>query len=74
MTQENFCGTTNNRLICKKKIKDMAEIIYIVTRSEEHSDYVEAAYRSREKAEEYCSQFNNDENSYRRDINEVELL
>ena len=31
--------------------------IYVVTRCEEHDDYVEAAFKSRDKAESYCGQF-----------------
>lgn len=41
---------------------------YVVTRSEEHSDYVETIFYDRDKAIEYCKQFNQNENSYGRDI------
>ena len=46
---------------------------YVVTRSEEHSDYVEKAFVNLNKAEEYCDKFNNDENSYHRDITKVSV-
>lgn len=51
----------------------MEEVIYVVTRSEEHCDYVEAAYRNREDAERYCSKFNESEDEYQRDVTEVKL-
>lgn len=46
---------------------------YVVTRSEEHCDYVEKVFFDKEKAEEYCKPFNEDENSYHRDITEIEV-
>ena len=46
-------------------------IVYVVTRSEEHSDYVEAAFCKRENAEKYCKQFNDNEDEYSRDITET---
>lgn len=48
--------------------------IYVVTRSEEHADYVEKAYTKKSSAEAYCEQFNNDDDSYHRDITEIQLL
>lgn len=53
------------------KLHDMT--IYVVTRCEEHSDYVEFAYKDRSDAERYCQKFNNDENEYWRCITETEL-
>ena len=47
--------------------------IYVVTRCEEHSDYVEAAFFSKEKAENYCKPFNEDENEYARHITKVKI-
>ncbi len=47
--------------------------LYIVTRSEEHSDYVEKAFFSLKKAEEYCKQFEDNEDEYDRDIIEIEV-
>jgi hypothetical protein len=44
-----------------------------VTRSEEHCDYVEKVFFDKEKAKEYCKLFNEDENSYYRDITEIEV-
>jgi hypothetical protein len=47
------------------------KIVYVVTRSEEHSDYVEAVFCKRENAEKYCKQFNDNEDEYSRDITET---
>jgi hypothetical protein len=47
------------------------KIVYVITRSEEHSDYVEAVFYKRENAEKYCKQFNDNENEYSRDITET---
>lgn len=46
---------------------------YVVTRSEEHCDYVEKVFFNKEKAEEYCKPFNEDENSYHKDITKIEV-
>ena len=49
------------------------EIVYVVTRSEEHSDYVEKVFGGKDgkdKAEKYCERFNSNENAYQRDITE----
>lgn len=46
---------------------------YVVTRSEEHCDYVEKVFFDKGKAEEYCKPFNEDENSYHRDITKIEV-
>ena len=47
--------------------------IYVVTRSEEHADYVEAAFLSESKAEKYCKPFNEDENCYARNITKIKI-
>ena len=47
--------------------------LYVVTRCEEHSDYVEKAFFSKEKAENYCKQFEGNEDAYGRDITEIEV-
>ena len=49
------------------------QIYYVVLRSEEHADYVERLYKDRGKAEEYCRQFEGNEDEYGRDIVEIEL-
>ena len=46
------------------------ETIYVVTRSEEHADYVEKAFYSEDNAEKYCEPFNSNENAYQRGITE----
>ena len=51
--------------------QDEKQFVYIGTRCEEHSDYVEKAFLDKEKAEAYCKQFNEDEDSYRRHITKV---
>ena len=58
------------------KILDTLEVkeeVYVVTRSEEHSDYVEAVFLNEDKAEEYCKPFNEDENRYARNITKVKI-
>lgn len=47
--------------------------LYVVTRCEEHSDYVENVFFSKEKAENYCKQFEGNEDAYGRDITEIEV-
>ena len=44
-----------------KQDKAIDKIVYVVTRSEEHSDYVEAVFFDKENAEKYCKQFNDNE-------------
>lgn len=48
-------------------------IVYVVTRSEEHADYVEEVFFDENKAKEYCDQFNGDENEYVRHITKVKV-
>jgi hypothetical protein len=48
-------------------------IVYVVTRCEEHSDYVEKVFFDGVKAEDYCKQFEGDENQYGRDITKVQV-
>lgn len=47
--------------------------IYVITRSEEHSDYVEKVFTDECKAIAYCLQFKADENRYQRDMTTVKL-
>ena len=54
-----------------KQDKAIDKIVYVVTRSEEHSDYVEAVFFDKENAEKYCKQFNDNEDEYSRDITET---
>lgn len=49
------------------------EIVYVVTRCEEHDDYVEKVFVDKEKAEKYCEVFNNDENEYYRHITKIKV-
>ena len=55
------------------EVHHVPESVYVVTRSEEHSDYVEAVFLSEDKAEEYCKPFNEDENCYARNITKVKI-
>ena len=61
------------RIIKKKdkEIDELTSVVYVVTRCEEHSDYVEEVFYDKVKAEEYCNKFNQDENNYQRDITEI---
>jgi len=46
---------------------------YVVTRSDLHYDEVERVFFDKEKVEEYCKQFNENENEYRRNITKIEV-
>lgn len=46
---------------------------YVVTRSDLHYDEVEKVFFDKSKAEEYCKSYNEDENSYHRDITKIEV-
>ena len=46
---------------------------YVITRSEEHADYVEVAFYKKEDAEDYCKFFNKNENEYHRNITEISI-
>ena len=48
-------------------------LVYVVTRSEEHADYAEAVFADKQAAEEYCKPFNDDVDSYHRDITELKI-
>lgn len=56
-----------------KEVKETMSIAYVVTRSEEHSDYVEKVFFDEDKAQEYCDQFKGNENEYARDITRVKV-
>lgn len=62
----SFIDTLEVKEFQKKKL-------YVVTRCEEHSDYVEKVFFSEKKAEEYCKQFEGNEDAYGRDITEIEV-
>lgn len=50
-----------------------SEKVYVVTRCEEHSDYVERVFVNKRKAEEYCAPYNENEHCYSRDITEIDI-
>ena len=47
--------------------------LYVITRSEEHSDYVEKVFVDKEKAQEYCKQYKGDKDAYSRNITEINV-
>lgn len=55
-----------------KEAEELASTAYVVTRCEEHSDYVESVFFDENKAQAYCDQFNGNENEYARHITKVE--
>ena len=55
------------------EVKEPASTSYVITRCEEHSDYVEKVFFDEDKAQEYCDQFNGNENEYARHITRVEI-
>ena len=48
-------------------------IVYVITRCEEHSDYVEEVFFDEDKAQKYCDQFKGNENEYARHIAKIEV-
>lgn len=56
-----------------EKHKSDTPAVYVVTRCEEHSDYVEAVFEDEDKAQAYCDKFNKDENEYARLITKIEI-
>lgn len=55
------------------EVKETMSIAYVVTRSEEHSDYVEKVFFDEDKAQEYCDQFKGNEDEYARDMTRVKV-
>ena len=55
-----------------KEVEELASTAYVVTRCEEHSDYVDGVFFDENKAQAYCDQFNGNENEYARHITKVE--
>ena len=54
------------------EVKEFA-LAYVVTRCEEHSDYVEEVFFNEDKAQAYCEQFKGNENEYARHITTVKV-
>jgi hypothetical protein len=48
-------------------------IVYVVTRCEEHSDYVEEVFLDEDKATAYCKLFENNEDEYARHITKIKV-
>lgn len=58
------------------ELKEAIELVstaYVVTRCEEHSDYVESVFFDENKAQAYCDQFKGNGNEYARHITKVEV-
>ena len=60
-------------LIDTLEVKGLAPMAYVVTRCEEHSDYVEEVFFDEDKAQKYCDQFKGNENEYARHITKIEV-
>lgn len=56
-----------------KEAEEPVPTCYVVTRCEEHSDYVEEVFFDEDKAQKYCDQFKGNENEYARHITKVEV-
>ena len=56
-----------------EKHKNDTPTAYVVTRCEEHSDYVEEVFFDEDKAQKYCDQFKGNDNEYARHITKVEV-
>ena len=56
-----------------EKHKNDTPIAYVITRCEEHSDYVEEVFFNEDKAQEYCDQFKGNEDEYARHITKVKV-
>lgn len=56
-----------------KEAEELASTAYVVTRCEEHSDYVDGVFFDENKAQAYCDQFNGNENEYARHITKVKV-
>lgn len=62
-----------NTLEVKEIQEEPTSTAYVVTRCEEHSDYVEEVFFDEDKAQEYCDQFKGNENEYARHITKVKV-
>ena len=62
-----------NTLEVKEIQEEPTSTAYVVTRCEEHSDYVEEVFFDENKAQEYCDQFKRNENEYARHITKVKV-
>ena len=62
-----------NTLEVKEVNEEPTSTAYVVTRCEEHSDYVEEVFFDEDKAQKYCDQFKGNENEYARHITKVRV-
>ena len=68
MTEDNWVATA------KRFLQEQFKKVYVVIRCEEHSDYVERVFFDKNKAEEYCVPYNENEHCYSRDITEIDII
>ena len=54
-------------------LQEESPTVYVITRCEEHSDYVEKVFLDYNKAVDYCGQFEGKEDEYGRDITKIEV-
>lgn len=69
---------TNEEKTKEMKVNDICcvkqhSIVYVVTRCEEHDDYVEEVFFDIEKAKQCCAKYNSNEDNYRRHITKVNV-
>lgn len=68
------CPNVYNAAMKMAEWKDKQHgVVYVVTRCEEHSDYVEEVFFDIEKAEQYCAKYNSNDDDYRRHITKVNI-
>lgn len=68
------CPNVRNGALKMARWKDeQFKIAYVVTRSDLHYDEVEKVFFDKNKAEEYCKSYNEDENCSHRNITEIEV-
>ena len=71
--QKHLCETILSFLNTLEVKEFNKKNLYVITRCEEHSDYVEEVFFDEEKAQKYCDQFKGNENEYARHITKVKV-
>ena len=66
-------GIAHSMLEVIDELTEKEGTLYVVTRCEEHSDYVEKVFNDKEMAEKYCMQFVGNDDAYQREITEAKL-
>lgn len=70
MVLADFDGYTGQ---CLGYVNFRETLAYVVTRCEEHADYVEKVFLDGDKAEDYCRKFQGNDDEYARHITKVEI-